>query len=174
MKNPRVSPANIFAKECIVSALLKLIYRKPVSSISIKELCNTAGVSRMTFYRNYDSIEDIFQNHLSEIFETYRSESKLLENIGYYYDERHIRHYLDYLFNHREFLDGLVYCNFGSMFQDMLNEYIYNEWGQISDKYTLTAFSGALYNSFMLWSRNSYADEKSHFINMIVSIFGKQ
>ena len=48
MEKNRVSQANIIAKECIVSALLKLIYEKPLSTITISELTKKAGVSRMT------------------------------------------------------------------------------------------------------------------------------
>lgn len=59
MKGKRISQTNVFAKECIVLALLKLIYIKPLSSITVSELCEKGGVSRMTFYRNYDSKEDI-------------------------------------------------------------------------------------------------------------------
>lgn len=68
MEKNRVSQANIIAKECIVSALLKLIYEKPLSTITISELTKKAGVSRMTFYRNYDSKEEVFIGHLDEIF----------------------------------------------------------------------------------------------------------
>lgn len=57
MKAKKISSTNLFAKECIVSALIQLIYAKPLSSITISELCQKAGVSRMTFYRNYKSID---------------------------------------------------------------------------------------------------------------------
>ena len=60
MAKKRISYTNFLSKECIVSAILQLINDKPLSSISVSELCSKAGVSRMTFYRNYDSIEDIF------------------------------------------------------------------------------------------------------------------
>ena len=60
MGEKRISTTNIFAKECIVSALLQLTDLKPLSSVTISELCQKAGVSRMTFYRNYASVEDIF------------------------------------------------------------------------------------------------------------------
>ena len=77
MENRRVSSSNIFAKECIVSALLQLIEKKPLSTITISELCQKAGVSRMTFYRNYGSKEDVFDKNLKDIFEKYKRDDTL-------------------------------------------------------------------------------------------------
>ena len=51
--------ANQLARECIVTALLQLLKEKPLSALSISEITSRAGVSRMTYYRNYKSKEDI-------------------------------------------------------------------------------------------------------------------
>lgn len=40
----------------IRKAFLELLSRKPIQSISIKELCDLAGVSRGTFYAYYTDI----------------------------------------------------------------------------------------------------------------------
>ena len=50
--------ANVLAKECMVSALMQLLEDKPLSAISVTELTEKAGVSRMTYYRNYQSKEE--------------------------------------------------------------------------------------------------------------------
>ncbi len=71
MERKAKSSSNLFVKECIVSALLRLIYEKPLSVITISELCSRAGVSRMAFYRNYTSKEDIFAKELGELFEKF-------------------------------------------------------------------------------------------------------
>ena len=44
-----------YARECMVQALIRLLGEKPLSAISITELTAAAGVSRMTYYRNYQS-----------------------------------------------------------------------------------------------------------------------
>ena len=46
--------ANQLAKEYMVIALMQLLEEKPLSSISVSELTRKAGVSRMTYYRNYN------------------------------------------------------------------------------------------------------------------------
>ena len=105
MAKKRISYTNILSKECIVSAILQLIKDKPLSSISVSELCSKAGVSRMTFYRNYDSIEDIFVKQLNEIFEEYKSDDIAQNTEGFYSDEAHLIHYFNYIYTHRDFLN---------------------------------------------------------------------
>lgn len=66
--------ANQLARECIVTALLQLLKEKPLSALSISEITSRAGVSRMTYYRNYKSKEDIFVQALSDILDEYHRE----------------------------------------------------------------------------------------------------
>lgn len=56
-------------KECIAQALSKLIETKPFSEIKITELTRIAGVSRMTYYRNFNSKEEIFSAYFDIILE---------------------------------------------------------------------------------------------------------
>lgn len=56
---------NYFAKECLQTALIDLLKDKEFHQISIIELSRRAGVSRMAFYRNYNSMIDI----VSDCFE---------------------------------------------------------------------------------------------------------
>ena len=116
MNSKIISQSNILSKECIVSALLQLIYIKPLSAITISELCKKAGVSRMTFYRNYNSKEEIFTKHLSEIFDEYKSDTDCLAENNHFYDVKIIHHYFSYLSNYKDFFNGLVLLRFWYLF----------------------------------------------------------
>lgn len=159
MKAKRVSATNLFAKECIVSALIQLIYTKPLSSITISELCQKAGVSRMTFYRNYNSIDEIFLARLSELFDEYKNDARFKNKTGIFYDKEHMIHYFTALFHYRDFMNGLLYCGFGIHFLEMMNDYLLKEWQHSADPLTLAAFSGSLYNVFSLWATNGYTQD---------------
>ena len=173
MAKERISYTKILSKECIVSAIIQLIKDKPLSSISVSELCNKAGVSRMTFYRNYDSIEDIFVKHLNEIFEEYKSDDVMQNMDGFYFDEAHLLHYFDYIYKHRDFLNGLVQCGFDMFFLSMLTQYILEKWSFKSDEYTLISFAGSLYNIFHTWSKNNYSNNKDDMIATIAKLYNK-
>ena len=171
MEHKTKSSSNLFVKECIVSALLRLIYEKPLSVITISELCSRAGVSRMAFYRNYTSKEDIFAKEPGELFEKYKEDDERLPKAGIYYDNKHMVHYFSYLYTYREYLAGLHHCGFGILFLEMLNQYILTEWKGTADPYTLTAFSGSLYNFFLSWSATNSSETAELLAERLEHIF---
>ena len=63
--------ANEICRECIQTALIRLMKTKELKDITITELTQLAGVSRTTYYRNYyekeDVLQDLFTNLMLEI-----------------------------------------------------------------------------------------------------------
>lgn len=72
--NKRISQANVYVKNEMYEALLKLLEEKSFSAISVSDITTEANVSRMSFYRNYNSIEDILIEHLDAVVEHYKIE----------------------------------------------------------------------------------------------------
>ena len=58
---------NSYVIEHITDALLKLMKDKPIEDISIRELCEVAGIGRASFYRNFNSKEDILRGYIRNI-----------------------------------------------------------------------------------------------------------
>ena len=48
-------------KQFIRNAFMDLLSRKPIQSISIRELCGIAGINRGTFYTHYKDIYDLLE-----------------------------------------------------------------------------------------------------------------
>ena len=65
MKNRNES--NRLVKECIATALIELMKIKDYGAITITDITTKAGVSRMAYYRNYTSKEDILNQYIEEI-----------------------------------------------------------------------------------------------------------
>ena len=70
-KSKSVSPMsnegrNAYVIEHINEALFGLLKEKSLNEISISEICETAGVGRMSFYRNYSSVRDILSVYLTK------------------------------------------------------------------------------------------------------------
>lgn len=60
-------------KKMIRDAFLKLLAAKPVRRITVRELCESAGINRGTFYAHYLDVYDLLEqieNELLEEFET--------------------------------------------------------------------------------------------------------
>ena len=64
--------ANLRVKGHIARALLELMHKKSFSHITISELIQTAGVARVSFYRNYDSKEDVLITLIEDVLTVMR------------------------------------------------------------------------------------------------------
>ena len=71
---------NAYVIENITKALLKLLQEKPIEEISISELCKQAGIGRASFYRNFDSKEDILRTYIRGLFQEWTAEGSQEEN----------------------------------------------------------------------------------------------
>lgn len=68
--------ANARARASIEGSLMELLQTKSYSSITVTDIVRKAGVARATYYRNYDSIEDIVVSLLAGV------RSKILKDVG--------------------------------------------------------------------------------------------
>ena len=67
---------NLRVKENIINTLFCLMQKKSLSDITVTELVKGAGVARASFYRNYDSKEDVLVTLIRDVLEMFRNEVK--------------------------------------------------------------------------------------------------
>ena len=72
--------ANEFVKECITTVLLQMMEKQSFESISITELTKKAGVGRVSFYRNFESKEDVIRQYLGKLIKAWGTEFERSEN----------------------------------------------------------------------------------------------
>ena len=53
------------------NALITLLDSKDYEYITIKEICETAGVNRSTFYLHYDNINDLLQETVEAVYKDF-------------------------------------------------------------------------------------------------------
>ena len=73
--------ANAITRECIETALLRLMEKKAFAEISIQDIITVAGVSRSSYYRNYESKEDILTQYIRMINDSLSSVLKQYDAI---------------------------------------------------------------------------------------------
>ena len=73
-----------FFQSCLYTALIELMDTHPYEKISIGDLCDKAGVSRMTYYRSYNDKDDILIQHLDACFIEYLEDLKLSNSHSIY------------------------------------------------------------------------------------------
>lgn len=66
---------NTYVIKQITDTLLKLLQVKPIDEISISELCEKALVGRASFYRNFNSKEDILRLYIHSLIQRWATSS---------------------------------------------------------------------------------------------------
>lgn len=89
--------ANALVIECITSALLEMMKTKHFDSITITDLTKRAGVGRVSFYRNFESKEDILRKHIKNLLHEWSQKYDGKENFNlheavfeYFYQNRNL------------------------------------------------------------------------------------
>lgn len=146
---------NQAARKNIVTAMMQLIRQKPISTITIQELTELAGVSRMTFYRNYTSREDVFLSHIQDILNQYRQEGTEKNPGEQFYDRKNIRRAFSYFYQYRDFIDALNCCGLTDIFLQNLTQFVLDKWLEIkntvTERYRLISFVGIMFNNYLCW-----------------------
>lgn len=62
---------NESVKEAMGIALIKLLKKKDINKITVTELCETAGVGRNSFYRNFGSLEEVAVSYVNRMYREY-------------------------------------------------------------------------------------------------------
>ncbi|MBR5562035.1 MAG: TetR/AcrR family transcriptional regulator [Clostridia bacterium] len=155
----KVNEVNVLTKECIVTALLRLMETKSYQSISITDITSLAGVSRMAYYRNYKSKDDILINHLTD------REKQLLKDLHgeSANDLRGMMMIVSGFFQENADVIQAVYdAGLGHRLTDMLGERIFNYFPvAIEDrggKYAVQFYVGAVLAVFKRWFDNGMVE----------------
>ncbi|MGN0077812.1 MAG: TetR/AcrR family transcriptional regulator [Coriobacteriales bacterium] len=149
------------ARSCITSALICLASDRPLSAITITELCAEAGVSRMTFYRNFQSKEEVFEKHLEALVSEYTVISApLLEAGEKWFSTGHLELAFTFFKEHSEFMESILKCGFTHQLLDAVAGYMLQHWGDGSSQteYLLTAFAGALCSAYVPWAQGGFKE----------------
>lgn len=105
---------NAFIKDCITTALIKQMKTQSFDKISVTELVKVAGVSRVSFYRNFESKQDVLEKHLMKLIQEWGKEFEE-KNDPAYFSESLLLHFYKYkefyLLLNRQGLSSLIYEN---------------------------------------------------------------
>lgn len=162
----RINQTNIQVKQYMYKALLRLMGNKPFSSIAVSDITSEAGVSRMSFYRNYNAIEDILTEHLEEVVEEYRAKELEEPDTGsekVFYERKYMLRCFRFFYLHREFIDALITAGMGDLFLAKITEYLIQKWidaekGTREENLRISAFAGAIYNMYREWSKGDFLE----------------
>ena len=148
--------SNKLAKECIVTALIELMKQHDFHSITITDLTKKAGVSRMAYYRNYTSKEDILNKFVDEvgagIHEKLFSINTEADLYNYYYA------LLDQLSSYNDLAITTYNAGLGEVILSQITKQMALTFppqnASPAEQYRYLYLAGAFYNIFIEWLKN--------------------
>lgn len=144
---------NLRVKMSITDALFELMHEKNISEITVTEIIRKAGVARASYYRNYESKEDVLVTLVRDVLEYFRMtmDYDLAEGITY----RHVVRCFAFFQEFGEYALNLYESGFASLVLDELNQFHEMIAGNMPassiERYELYMYMGALFNTAINW-----------------------
>lgn len=148
-ENITVELRSDISKNDLADALVLLLQKKEYRKISIQDIVDRAGLSRMAYYRNFESKDDILRFYLDKITDRFIEETQID------YDTLELSEYITILFTHLE--RWADFCKLLLKY-DLLH-FVKNEFDRIfkakaknfDEQYTYSFIAGGLFNVFNQW-----------------------
>lgn len=165
---------SIKSKQRMVDALIQLSKEKPMSEITISEITEKAQVARMTYYRNYNSKEDILKKQLADIITEFKEETNHFDG-SKFGEYENIKKCFMYFEKYQEFFRTLINVGMADALLEGINEYLlytyYNDESDDIEYYTLLAYSGSLFNMYVAWLSNNCSDKIEKMTDILYRIY---
>ena len=172
----RDNPISARSKRLITEALLELMQTVPFSKISIRDIVDRAGLTRQTFYHNFESKEEVLIHKQDELFDgffQYLVDNKIAtaENLIWFY--------FRYWQRNVEFVKLLEKNNLTSIMAYRFPEYfkiiqvIYLRDKDLSDteaEYIYSFIAGAMINLLLTWVRGGMVLNPREMASLVMKI----
>lgn len=152
------NPTALQSQEWIKVAFFDLLESKPLKIITIKEICERAGLARQTFYKLFESKEEILEYHLDSLFREYIHEIKKKKEIN---TQLFALLYFEFFKNNHKFILLLIDNDVTTILSKKFREYLFEIkklTKKISEKlmndYALAFISGALVEILIFWVKD--------------------
>lgn len=166
-------------KLLISLALYQLMFKQEYEDISVKDICDKARISRMSFYRYFTSKDDIFIDYCDERFEEFYNEIFSKPNLSgeefatalFTFIKKYSRQINILIKAHKEQLLSSQFINYANYIITTTKK---NNGDASKANYIVAAFfAGGLFNAIMAWIQNGLRetpeDMTQIFKNLIVS-----
>ncbi|MCR5202738.1 MAG: TetR/AcrR family transcriptional regulator [Lachnospiraceae bacterium] len=169
-----------FLKDCLSDSLIKLLNKKGLNNISIDEITDTAGVSRSTYYRSFNSKEEVLLYFYKSCYKEWKYNNKLrisdirkkeeflvfigfikeMKDINFLLYKRHLSEVL------KDFIDEEVrLCVSNTKTEDEMSlRTAENDSKALPNKYNAIFYSGIYFSVINEWIKDEYKGDICTFI----------
>lgn len=157
------------SKKYIAESLIYLMRKKDFADITNKDITDKAGLSHITYYRNFSSKEDIIKYYLDDITNEFIKKKKVN------YNPSHFKEYLITLFSHlkeQEEIGLLLYkANLIHYIKDEFDKIFSNKARNKKEEYNYYFVSGGLYNIYYNWLISGCKETPEELADMFMDFF---
>ncbi len=166
------SESNKLAKEYIVTALIELMKVQDYHDITITDLTKKAGVSRMAYYRNYTSKEDIINKFIDDVGTSIHEKLESLRShadvYAYYYE------LFMQLGSYNDLAITAYHAGLGELILAQITKNMAltfpGEGMSATERYRHLHIAGAFYNIFINWLKNGQKESVADMAKLCCSL----
>ena len=159
-----------YVKGYITDSLLSLIKTSTLDKITITDIIKKAGVSRISFYRNFSSKENILEQYLTKITDSF------LESSNISFKKNNLETYFITLFTHlaeyKDFAYNLYKSNCLYLIEDQFRRIFYLRNSEYDD-YKKEFYIGGLFNIYRYWLINGSKEAPEELSKKLVNLLKK-
>ncbi len=143
-------------KERLTKAMINLSSKKGWENITISDIIKESKVARATFYRNFESIDELINYGIDQFHSDYWENAP--KSCSNFLCEEMLEYTFTFFKQNKDLI--LSYCNYGtsSSILDIITEGMILSFGDMPStsplRYKLYYYSGALYNMMLYWLKD--------------------
>ena len=166
---------NLFIKECLYLALLDLMKKQEFRAITVTKLTATAGVSRMAFYRNYGTTEDIIVDYLNET--AFGIDKKNATKIMYLPNT--LRCTFEFFCQNHELMECLIRFHMTDLILNAIETHFKTTFYQLlysygfQNEYEISALVGIFFKILIDWTKNGMTESLEQMVITVYAIMTK-
>lgn len=126
------NPLAIRSKKWIAAALVSLMQEKPFSKITIQEITQKAELDRRTFYRNFDSKEDVLRFYIYQLSTEYANELQNEETLSIPIS---LLIFCEIAYKHKKFISMLIQNNLSVLLLSVFDEVLPAVHEKVQDRF---------------------------------------
>ncbi|MCQ2742897.1 MAG: TetR family transcriptional regulator C-terminal domain-containing protein [Bacilli bacterium] len=158
-----------FSKRCIADSLFELLRDKEFCDITVKDITEKSGFSRMTYYRNFESIDEVLdyflENYLRQFVARWNIDLEVTPM------EDYMEKAFSYLLETREVGELLFRRGLIDFVRLQFNKHPALKTNDTKKAYYFSYIAGGVYNAYRLWIENGFREspeELSHLLSEFI------
>ena len=164
------------SKDTIISCFVRLITEKGYSEVSVSDITREAKISRITFYRNFSTKEDVISSFIQQVV------VEVQTAVSRHSAEHSLTGYFEIMFTtiapYGDVVKELYRANMGDLILSYFNRYLFKTplamTGKQMDLYETRFLSGAFYNVLITWIMKGQSESAAEMAGLFSSLIVKK